>query len=355
MQAVVMMANISFAGCAPAISQAFAKRASFKFNVRAGLFQENRLARFLELPASTSSSAFSLLQEGNGRLLEPIHGLISPDLPTKVTLLDFFYSLLSSNMFSSTEDKERQPVVDMHTVLRSGIQGLKCWQVRTVAAQTRTMAQIQELMVKRAEQIDNSGCGGALLLVSGGHTLREHWLTGKLTPADSFSMFRAAKLLQDSGLLPPGVQLWAVENPLTNSIDRLEKKIEAGAEAVILQPPLLPNQFAEWWSNAQQKGFLRAVPVVVGLPLISSSRNYEFWVHLTQASGKEADAVMGQWRRAEAAHGNDPLAMAAYCEHKSMQLIEYIKNLPDVAGIHVMPVTTTGWQQFQVLVSKGAL
>jgi hypothetical protein len=62
MQAVVMMANISIAGCAPAISQAFAKQASFKVNVRAGLFQENRLARFLELPASTSSSAFSLLQ-----------------------------------------------------------------------------------------------------------------------------------------------------------------------------------------------------------------------------------------------------------------------------------------------------
>jgi hypothetical protein len=31
-------------------------------------------------------------------------------------------------------------------------------------------------------------------------------------------------------------------------------QIEAGAEAVILQPPLLPNQFAEWWSKAQQKG-----------------------------------------------------------------------------------------------------
>jgi hypothetical protein len=23
-----------------------------------------------------------------------------------------------------------------------------------------------------------------------------------------------------------------------------------------LQPPLLPNQFAEWWSNAQQKGWV---------------------------------------------------------------------------------------------------
>ncbi len=49
-------------------------------------------------------------------------------------------------------------------------------------------------------------------------------------------------------------------------------------------------------------------------------------------TGKEADAVMGQWRQAEAAHGNDPLAMAAYCEHKSMQLIEYIKNLPGVSS-----------------------
>ncbi len=48
--------------------------------------------------------------------------------------------------------------------------------------------------------------------------------------------------------------------------------------------------------------------------------------------GKEADAVMGKWRRAEAAHGNDPLAMAAYCEHKSMQLIESIKSLPGVSS-----------------------
>ncbi len=235
----------------------------------------------------------AMQQKGNGRLLEPIHGLISPDLPTKVSLLDFFCSLLSSNMFSSTEDKERQPVVDMHTVLKSGIQGFKCWQVRTVAAQTRTMAQIQELMVKRAEQIDNSGCGGALLLVSGGtipnpfswsssqymlnpcsshpvlnfviyshwtegctpgrwkwwkmfascdgtqrevdfcnswitfmyctgHPLREHWLTGKLTPADSFSMFRAAKLLQDSGLLPPGNQICPDFSYLITNIWTLE-------------------------------------------------------------------------------------------------------------------------------------
>ncbi len=35
-----------------------------------------------------------------------------------------------------------------------------------------------------------------------------------------------------------------------------QSQIEAGAEAVILQPPLLPNRFAEWWSNAQQKGWV---------------------------------------------------------------------------------------------------
>jgi hypothetical protein len=55
-----------------------------------------------------------------------------------------------------------------------------------------------------------------------GHPLREHWLTGKLTPADSFSMFHAAKLLQDSGLLPPGNQICPDFSYLITTIWTLE-------------------------------------------------------------------------------------------------------------------------------------
>ena len=33
------------------------------------------------------------------------------------------------------------------------------------------------------------------------------------------------------------------------------EQIEAGAEAVIVQPPLLPDCFAQWWSKAQERGY----------------------------------------------------------------------------------------------------
>jgi 5,10-methylenetetrahydrofolate reductase len=42
------------------------------------------------------------------------------------------------------------------------------------------------------------------------------------------------------------VQLWATENPLVNSVDSLERKLDAGAEAIITQPPLLPDAFDKW-------------------------------------------------------------------------------------------------------------
>lgn len=29
----------------------------------------------------------------------------------------------------------------------------------------------------------------------------------------------------------------------------------AGAEAVIVQPPLLPDRFEEWWSKAEHRGY----------------------------------------------------------------------------------------------------
>jgi len=146
-----------------------------------------------------------------------------------------------------------------------------------------------------------------------------------------------------------------VENPLINHVNRLEKKIEAGAEAAIVQPPLLPDCFAQWWSKAQERGLTKEVPVIVGLPLLSSSRNYLFWLQLTGASGKEADAILAQWRKAEAEHAGDPGAMAAFCNQQSLKLIETIKSLPGVAGIHVMPVTRAGWRQYEGLITEGRL
>lgn len=49
------------------------------------------------------------------------------------------------------------------------LRGLDCWQVRTVAAQTRLLPEIQDRMVKASNNIEAAGCGGALLLLSGGN------------------------------------------------------------------------------------------------------------------------------------------------------------------------------------------
>lgn len=55
-------------------------------------------------------------------------------------------------------------------------------------------------------------------------------------------------------------------------------------------------------------------------------------------AGKEADAILAQWRRAEAEHAGDPGAMAAFCNQQSLKLIETIKSLP---GMSTCPVSNS--------------
>lgn len=49
------------------------------------------------------------------------------------------------------------------------LQGFNRWQVRTVAAQTRSLPELQERMINASNDIEVAGCGGSLLLLSGGN------------------------------------------------------------------------------------------------------------------------------------------------------------------------------------------
>lgn len=321
---------------------------------RSSIFEQHKFVRLLELPAATSSSLSPFLQNSQ---TSTINGFVTPDLPVKTSLAEFLNSFELKHILprlvqkSSKEETVQLPRLGLVETLR----GLDCWQVRTVAAQTRLLPEIQDRMVKASNNIEAAGCGGALLLLSGGHPLRRVWFANQLLPANSFAMLRAAHQLRKSGLLSPGLQLWCVENPLLNSVERLDKKVMAGAEAVIVQPPLLPDRFEEWWSKAEHRGLTKATPVVVGLPLLTSARNYSFWLELTQASGKEADAITARWKRIEAEYAGDSVAFARFCYEESVRMIESIRCLPGVAGIHVMPVTRAGWRQYQKLVAEGKL
>ncbi|CAI5504022.1 unnamed protein product [Closterium sp. Naga37s-1] len=250
-------------------------------------------------------------------------------------------------------------------------------QVLTVAAQVKTTEAVRQQMVEKAVQVAGGREGsspGALLLLSGAHPMRSWPLVNRLMPTNSLHMLRDAHTLRAAGQIPQCkcsiayccmngefgdvsetnslhmlrdahrlraagqipqcVQLWAVENPLTGSVDRLEQKLEAGAEAIILHPPVVPDSFQQWWCAAEQRGLTTAVPMIIGMPLITSARNLAFWMLLTDAKGVQADAEIARFRRAEEQVAGtgvvDVDQFRAFRQHWTEQYLSLAKQLTGV-------------------------
>lgn len=301
----------------------------------------------LELPTSPkSAAAFSQALEGGSFQNGTIHAVVSPDIRSAFAF-PFFNSRLGTMRDIQISAEEN---ANLNKPTPEAINSY--WQVRTIAGQMKIPSYLQNQIVNAAKEIHSSGNGGSLLLVSGGHPLKKKWPINCIFP-DSFDLLRTAHGLRNSGLIPSGVQLWAVENPLVNSVDRLEKKIRAGAEAFIVQPPLLPDCFTRWWDEANMRGLLDVTEVVVGLPLITSSRNFGFWLRLTQATGKEADVLLQEFQRVEACESVS--GKGAFFKTWNLKIIEMVKSLPKVSGMHLMPVTSQGWRELAFLMSKEKL
>lgn len=194
----------------------------------------------------------------------------------------------------------------------------------------------------------------ALLLVSGGHVLRE--ISSPFFGSQmmsSFDMLRSARHLREIGSINKSTGLWAVENPLTNHPERLEQKLEAGAEAVITQPPVLWEKFEQWWMHSVQRGLIGStsdLKVIVGLPVIGSLRTLEFWQKLTKTQhspeskrllfnlsesiGKGNEDVLYEWNR---------------------DLALKVKALPGVSGAHIMPLNQAGVAQTRRLIEENII
>ncbi|XP_057841523.2 uncharacterized protein LOC131051153 isoform X1 [Cryptomeria japonica] len=312
------------------------------------LFEDHKFVRLLELPTSSNSaSSFSQALAGGSFQNGTINAVVSPDIRTPFA---FPFNL---NMGITADIKNLADENGRHDNSTSkAVENY--WQVRTVAAQMRMPSFLQDRMVNCAQQIHSTGQPGSLLLVSGGHPFRRHWPINCLFP-NSFSLLRIAHELRNSGAIASGVQFWAVENPLVNSVDRLEKKIIAGAEAIIVQPPLLPERFKRWWDEANHRGLLDMTEVIVGIPLLTSARNFAFWLHLTEASGKEAEAQLQEFQKAEACQYVSGVMKSAFCKAWNLKTIEMVKSLPKVSGMHLMPITAQGWRYLEELVTEGKL
>ncbi|CAI7882041.1 unnamed protein product [Closterium sp. NIES-54] len=231
-------------------------------------------------------------------------------------------------------------------------------QVLTVAAQVKTSEAVRQQMVEKAVQVAGGREGsspGALLLLSGAHPMRSWPLMSRLMPTNSLHVLRDAHRLREAGQIPRCVQLWAVENPLTGSVDRLEQKLEAGAEAIILQPPVVPEAFQQWWCAAEQRGLTTAVPMIIGMPLITSARNLAFWMLLTDAKGGQADTEIARFRQAEEQVAGtgvvDVERFRTFRQQWTEQYLTLAKQLKGASGLHFMPINPRGWKDLRRLIS----
>lgn len=323
------------------------RTSTIRASTSTNLFKDHGFVRTLELPTSPkSAAAFSQAIEGGAFQNGTIDAVVSPDIRSAFAFPFFNSSLGTMRDFQRSADENANPNKPTPDAIKS------YWQVRTIAGQMRIPSYLQNQIVNAAKEIHSYGNGGSLLLVSGGHPLKKYWPINCHFP-DSFDLLHTAHGFRNSGLIPSGVQLWAVENPLVNSVDRLEKKIRAGAEAFIVQPPLLPDRFTKWWDEANNRGLLDITEVIVGLPLITSSRNFSFWLRLTQATGKEAEVLLQDFRRADA--GESISGKGAFFKTWNLKIIEMVKSLPKVSGMHLMPITSQGWRELAFLISKGKL
>ena len=230
------------------------------------------------------------------------------------------------------------------------------WVVRTVAAQTRSLDTLERRLAAAAAGLPGvSPPADALLLVSGGDPARRlglpAWAGGART--DSVAMLQAASRMRAAGVLPPGVALWAVANPLTEAgAGRAAAKVGAGAAALLTQPPLgLWGAWEAWYADADRLGVPGAAALVAGLALPTTPAGFAFWVGLAGA-GRVAGVrggVAALGAAASAGKGAEHAFQTATAE------LDRLASMPGIAGVHVMPVSAGGRGVAERLVGEGRL
>lgn len=223
-----------------------------------------------------------------------------------------------------------------------------------ISSKLRSRKQVAQLICEAAIPTDRHTSSQALLLVSGGHKLREFAcpVIGS-TLLDSFEMISTATKLRNDGYIDQTTALWAVENPLVNGPERLQRKIDAGAEAIVTQPPLLWDKYEQWWFASVKKGLIGTesqAKVIVGLPVVGSVDTLKFWMKLTQIH--------------HLPESRDTLLKLEYEMQKNSKeaIYQWNKNilarargLPHVAGFHVMPINKGGVIQTNRMIEEGLL
>jgi methylenetetrahydrofolate reductase (NADPH) len=195
-----------------------------------------------------------------------------------------------------------------------------------------------------------------LLCLSGDHQkFGNHPQAANVFDVDSVQLIAMVKRMRDDKQFisgdpikehEPRLFIGAVENPFADPFEyrvaRLAKKINAGADFIQTQCVFDLNKFSRWMELVVAEGLHKKVYILAGLTPVRSHRALKYMK--SEVAGMSIpDELISRMESAEDAKEEG----IKIC----LEMIEKIKGIDGVAGIHLMPI---GWESITPVILERA-
>ena len=202
----------------------------------------------------------------------------------------------------------------------------------------------RNVMALQADLLGAWALGVRTILALGGDPLKVGpygAITKPVSDVDSAGLIRLATGLNEGRLaagemleIPTGFQIAGAANPLIDTVEKLEQKLDAGVHFFQTNIVYDVDRFAEWFAPVVEAGVPQRAPMVVGVAPPRSTRMLQH-MH-DNVPGVEVDEAT--FSRLEGLEGDE--AKAAGIEI-AVDVVRRVRDVPGVAGVHIM---APGWE-----------
>ena len=166
-------------------------------------------------------------------------------------------------------------------------------------------------------------------------------LTKPNTDLDSIGLIGLIAALNDGRLAagetltaPPDFLIATAANPLVDTVERLERKLDAGAHCFQTNIVYDVNRFGEWLEAIVAAGITERAPMIVGVTPPRSTRMLRY-MH-ENIPGVEVDEET--FARMEGLEGEEAKSTGI---EVAVDIVRRLRQLPHIAGVHIM---APGWE-----------
>ncbi|MEK7281611.1 MAG: methylenetetrahydrofolate reductase, partial [Chloroflexota bacterium] len=210
---------------------------------------------------------------------------------------------------------------------------------------------------------------GNILCLSGDHQrFGNHPTAQNVFDLDSIQLIATMKLMRDDKKFlcgdevagPAPIFIGAVENPFADPFEfrvlRLAKKVRAGADFIQTQAIFDVAKFARFMAMVVEKGLDKQVHILAGVIPMRGAVMARY-MRDSVPGVYVPDEIVSRMTAAEARAGDDRKRRDEYAREEGLKLvlkiIEQVKKIPGVHGIHIMAV---GWEDIvPTIVEKAGL